>query len=589
MNRSDSIKKEEITGLSTSPPLPISIGKMLWNKTGSWRYLRPRYENKVPPCTDACPSGEYIERQIRLVQQGKVIDAWKLLREENPFPAICGRVCFHPCEYSCNRKTFDSPVSINAIERFIGDKGIEYGQVEIYPIIHKEKIGIIGSGPAGLSCSFFLRKLGYETTVFEANPKIGGLLRYGIPEFRLPKSVLDEEISLLLRSGVTVETGVKVGYDLPLSEMRQRFDAVFIAAGAQKSRKMGIPGEELEGVLPALEFLRRINAGMNVDVGKRVIVIGGGNTAIDAATVALRLGAKVSIFYRRTGEEMPAFEKEVQSAEEEGVDINFLVSPVRIERGTSMRLKVYMRRMTLGEPDESGRRRPIPIPGSDFPVETDSLLTAIGEEPDFSFLDNDIAVEKGLIVTNEDLSTSVRMIFAGGDIALNERSVTHAIGSGKKAAIAIDAIFRGKVEKFRESSIGKGFKPSMKLYTDERDGLSDFNRRKVVEKDWLNLDYFVKEERIEREETSALERIRNFEEFQKGLNEDEIGHEAARCFHCGNCTECDNCYIYCPDMSVRKKNGTYFIDLDYCKGCGLCAAECPRSVIVLEEEERIET
>lgn len=368
------------------PYQPISITSMEWNKTGSWRYLRPRFENKIPPCNEGCPAGQDVEGAMVLIGKGKFLEAWELFKQENPFPAVCGRVCYHPCESSCNRGDFDEPLSINALERLMADMASKHGRrLSGKREKRPEKIAIVGSGPAGLTGAYHLARMGYGVTVFEALPVLGGMLRVGIPEYRLPKKVLEEEVDQILELGVKAEINARLGADFLLSDLKE-YQAIFLALGNHQSKSLGIPGEGAQGIMSGVEFLRMVSLGKEVFLGKRVAVIGGGNTAIDAARSALRLGAKPFILYRRTREEMPAFPGEVLEAEEEGIEISFLVSPVRVtaENGKVSRLECVRNR--LGPPDEDGRRRPVEIKGSNFSLEVDQIISAIGEEADLSAL-----------------------------------------------------------------------------------------------------------------------------------------------------------------------------------------------------------
>jgi NADPH-dependent glutamate synthase beta subunit-like oxidoreductase len=305
------------------PPMAVSLGTTLANKTGSWRYLRPVYDEKKPPCNHACPAGNDIRGFIALILKGRLAEARELLCETNPFPAITGRVCHHPCELECNRREFDEPLSIRALERLAGDEG--YKALRAPHKRHEERIAVVGSGPAGLSCAYFLARRGYHVTILESEREPGGMLRWGIPEYRLPKGVLDRELALLKGMGIELKVGVRVGQDVRLEELDA--DAIFLAVGATKGLELDLPGLEAEGVLHGLEFLKRVNFGERVELGERVAIIGGGNTAMDAARVALRLGAKPVVVYRRTRAEMPAIPEEVEAALEEGIEFLFLAAP----------------------------------------------------------------------------------------------------------------------------------------------------------------------------------------------------------------------------------------------------------------------
>ncbi|MGB9630224.1 MAG: FAD-dependent oxidoreductase, partial [Thermodesulfobacteriota bacterium] len=314
-------EKEKITfkGLRDIPPLSISMGTMLWNKTGTWRYLKPLYFSKTPPCNEACPAGNDIEAVMVFAKEGRFQEARKLIKEENPFPGVCGRVCFHPCESYCNRKEYDEALSIHAIERFVADSKFKINQEKsVGHLKRKEKVAIIGSGPAGLTCAYHLARMGYGVTVFESYSSPGGILRIGIPEYRLPRSILDQEISEIESLGVEIRTNSQIGKDLSFDDLKT-FQAIFIAVGAHQSRSLGIEGERLEGVMPGLEFLKRVKEKEMISIGKKVVVIGGGNVAVDVARSAWRLGAKVQMVCMESREEMPAFTEEISETEAEGI------------------------------------------------------------------------------------------------------------------------------------------------------------------------------------------------------------------------------------------------------------------------------
>jgi len=529
-------------------------GSSVATKTGSWRHIRPERREKLSPCRKACPIGNHIPRALDLLAEGKLQEAAKVFVETNPFPAICGRVCYHPCEQECNRKEFDEPVAIRLLERFLGDLIQEEARPRKPP--SDPEVAVIGSGPAGLSCAYHLAKRGYGVVVFEKKPVIGGMLAVGIPKYRLPREILEREVRRLEGMGVKFLTGREVK---DLRELKD-FKAVFIGVGATRGVELGVPGEDAEGVYQGIEFLENLNLGKEVKVGERCLVIGGGNTAVDCARCARRLGCSVTIVYRRSREEMPATEEEVEGALAEGVKIEFLAAPVAILTKGGRVSGVRFVRMKLGPPDESGRRRPIPIEGSEFELPADSVIAAIGQRPDLSFLPPEIEVKHGKVVCDEWGRTSLKGVFAGGDVVygLPER-VADAIGSGRRAAVAIDCYLSGKTPKAEEPSEKVEFKN-------------------------LNLAYFTHLPRTEVPQLGGEERIKTFKEIEGGLNASAARQEAERCFSCGFCNQCDNCWVFCPEMAVQREDSEYEIDLDFCKGCGLCAAECPRRVIDMVPE-----
>jgi len=568
------------------PYQPISLGSMEWNRTGTWRYLRPRFDNKVSPCNEGCPAGQDIEGAMVLIGKGKVLEAWDLFKEESPFPGVCGRVCYHPCESSCNRGEFDEAVSINALERFMADTASNHGRrVTVRREKKKERVAIIGSGPAGMTCAYHLARMGYGVTVFEALPVLGGMLRVGIPEYRLPKKVLEAEIDQILELGVTTEINSRFGENLQHKDLKE-YAAIFLAMGNHVSKKLGVPGESEDWAMSGVEFLRKVSLGKEVPTGKKVVIIGGGNTAIDAARTALRLGAKPSILYRRTREEMPAFPAEVHEAEEEGIDISLLVSPVRlvVENGQK---KLECVKNRLGPPDEDGRRRPVEVKGSNYFLEVDQVLTAIGEDADLAALPKKIGIQDNIILTDERGATKQEGIFAGGDVIHQPHTVVHAIGSGKRAAIFIDCYLGKKKWEgiFDAIRIGERGSLSMRRYLQDEKDRPPLSPKTVLMKD-LNLDYFEHKKRKKSTRLPMGKRQGTFEEVNLGFSGETALAEAQRCFNCGVCNLCDNCYIFCPDVAIRKENENNVIDYDHCKGCGICVEECPRDAMVMEEEGR---
>jgi 2-oxoacid:acceptor oxidoreductase delta subunit (pyruvate/2-ketoisovalerate family) len=571
------------------PAIIISSSDMAWNKTGSWRYLNPRYENKTPPCSTGCPAGEDIEGSLRLLAEGKIHRAWALIKMENPLPGICGRVCFHPCEALCNRGEYDRPIAINILERFIAEVVTKKNPKIPKPKTRRqERIAVIGAGPAGLSCAYHLIRLGYPVVAFEALPQAGGMLRVGIPAFRLPREVLDAELAELMATGIEIKTGVRLGDNLSWKDLED-FKAVFLATGAHISRNLAVPGEDILGVYRGLEFLARLNSGQKTSLGKRVAIIGGGNTAIDVARSVLRLQSEPHILYRRTRKEMPAFEEEIIEAEREGVEFSFLTAPTRIVPRVGGAKGIECLRMELGEPDESGRRRPVPVKGSNFIIEADNVVAALGEEADLSYLDQEIKVVRDLIAIDAWQCTSKPRVFAGGDNTSIRRTVIDAIAAGKKAALAIDCFIQGRdIEAlWPKMQIGTNGAFSMRQYinTKAREKTSSTD---IVNFSQLNPDYFVPAERIKRPALALEERKQNFKEAKKTITQELARQEVGRCFHCGVCNSCENCYLFCPEGAIypQRSGLGYRIDYDYCKGCGVCVEECPRNAITLEEEER---
>jgi NADPH-dependent glutamate synthase beta subunit-like oxidoreductase len=530
------------------PEVPVSQASMSWNKTGSWRSSTPRHENITPPCNFNCPAGEDIRGYIDLVKKNRVSEAFDLLTAANPLPAVCGRVCFHPCQAHCNRHQFDTELQVRLLEKFIGDWGIENRKLPDPPHSITGNIAVIGAGPAGLAAAYYLRKNGIGAVVYDENSLPGGILHYGIPSYRLEKDVLGDELTRVL-TGIEFKPNMKFGSDLDIGDL-ESFDAVFLATGAHMSKRMRVEGENQSGVQSGLDFLKDVNSGGAVDLdGKQVMVIGGGNTACDVARTAYRLGARVQLVYRRTEKEMPAFAEEIEQLKAEPIDLQFLAAPERIGRNSDGRLTVVLHRMKPGEPDESGRARSIKVEGSQFDQPADIVYTAIGEDPDLSSWPGVRQASGGEYDFSEVEPHLSRKLFVGGDILPNPRTVPHAVASGRLAAEKIAAFLRGE-----------------ELTAPERVSA-------VAGPDDVNLNYFTR--------VNAAKWVEGITVGDSISDQEAAIAEAARCFSCGVCNECNNCYNFCPDLAVIKAPGGYQVNLDYCKGCGICTNECPSGSLKL--------
>jgi len=533
--------------------ITLDVGSSLANRTGSWRTVRPVYVQRLPPCNATCPAGENIQQWLFYVEEAKYERAWRVLMRDNPLPAIMGRVCYHTCENACNRGQLDDSVGINAVERFLGDEALKYGwRVNLDRPESGKRVLVVGSGPAGLSAAYHLRLLGHAVTLCEAEAAAGGMMRYGIPRYRLPRGVLDQESQRILGLGVELRLGCRI--DDVLETMKEEgYDAAFMGVGAHIAKRAYIPAGDAQKITDAIEVLHDMEDGERPRLGRRVVVYGGGNTAIDVARTARRLGAEESlILYRRTRERMPAHDEEVREALEEGVRMMWL-STVK-EAGEA---SITVEKMVL---DETG----FPQPTGEFEtIEADSLVLALGQNIDVPVLEKipGLEIDHGVVQVGPDMMTGYPGVFAGGDVVPGERNVTVAIGQGKKAARAIDAWLRGG-------------------------GYELAPKHEVASFDRLNAWYYADAPKTVRPTLDIIRRQSTFDEVVGGLDETNALFEARRCLSCGNCFECDNCYGVCPDNAVIKLGpGKGFrFNYDYCKGCGLCVAECPCGAITLEAE-----
>lgn len=529
-----------------------------------------RDRSLVPPCQSACPLHMDIREYVDLAAQGRTMEALHVIRQGNPFPAICAYVCTHPCEDACRRGEVDKPVAIRALKRF----AVEFGgdrmtQVEARTE-HGDKVAVVGSGPAGLACSYYLRRMGYPVTVFEAHSEVGGMMRVGIPQYRLPRSVLDTEVQRLTQMGVEIRTDTRVvSLDL-LFEMG--YKAVFVTIGAHQSLRMGIEGEETPGVIDGATFLREVNLGLKPSLGESVAVVGGGNVAIDAARTAVRLGVKeVTILYRRGRAEMPASPVEVQQAEEEGVDIEFLVSPTRVKRRNGL-VSVTCVRMELGEPDASGRRQPVPVQDSAFDQEFDALISAIGQSPQTPE-DFRLRIGKGSTIQVDPvtLTTSRAGVFAGGDAVTGPATVTEALATGRLAASRIDDYLQHRYP----AAGGDALQSTLGALRPE------------------TIEAIRKAGRSEPPTLPAGVRTKGFAPLELVYDWETATHEARRCLRCGmgaeilfqeRCATCLTCVRVCPyGVPYVDATGTIQIPADQCQACGICVAECPAKAIVLRK------
>jgi NADPH-dependent glutamate synthase beta subunit-like oxidoreductase len=537
--------------------ITLNPGSSLANHTGSWRTERPVYVDRLPPCNHACPAGENIQGWLFHAESGDYEKAWRVLVENNPMPAIMGRVCYHPCETSCNRGQIDAAVGINSVERFLGDEAIRRGwRFAPPPQATGKRVLVVGAGPSGLSAAYHLARLGHAVEIHEAGPYSGGMMRFGIPKYRLPRDVLDAEVQRILDLGVTLKLNSKV--DRILETMQSgNFQAAFLAVGAHIGKRAYIPAGDAAKIVDAVSVLRSMEGEDKPLLGRRVVVYGGGNTAIDVARTAKRLGATEAIIvYRRTREKMPAHDFEVEDALQEGVMMKWL-STIKHAGETSLTVE----KMAL---DASG----FPQPTGEFEtIEADSLVLALGQDVDLSLLEGvpGLVLDDGVVQVGANMMTGYPGIFAGGDMVPSERTVTVGVGHGKKAARNIDSWLNG----------GNGVtgEPPPK--------------HEIATFDRLNTWYYSDAPKTLQPQLDIIRRQSTFDEVQGSLDERNAQFEARRCLSCGNCFECDNCYGVCPDNAVTKLGpGKRFeFKYDYCKGCGICVAECPCGAINMVPEE----
>ena len=538
--------------MDTPFAITLPVGTSRANHTGSWRVERPVYVDRLPPCNNACPAGENIQGWLYAAESGDYESAWRTLVEDNPLPAIMGRVCFHPCETACNRVQVDEAVGINAVERFLGDTAIAHGwQLPEAGADTGHHVLVVGSGPAGLSATYHLRRLGHRVTLVDGAQQLGGMMRYGIPAYRLPRAVLDAEIARIIDLDVEVKLNHRVD-DVEVERVVGHFDAVFLAVGAQIGRRVSVPAGDSSRIIDAVNFLHAVADDDPPLLGRRVVVYGGGDTAFDAARTAKRLGATDAVIvYRRNREKMPASAEEFDQALGEGVTMRWLSTVSSFEGDRLMVEKMALNADGFPEPT-----------GEFEELDADALLLALGQDTDLTLIENhpEVTIDHGVLQVAPSMMTGLPGVFAGGDATPADRTATVAVGHGKRAARGIDDYLNG-----RETIVPP------------KHDLAAFEN--------LNTWYYADAPRTRRPELEKVRRQGTFDEVILGLTEENALFEARRCMSCGNCFECDNCFGVCPDNAVVKlENNRYEFNYDFCKGCGICVAECPCGAIQMVPE-----
>ena len=550
------------------PPPIWTTGSTEVFKTGSWRAALPQHIRAPSPCHAACPVNGDIADWIGLARARDFRGAWEVLTRHNPFPAIAGRICHHPCEAACNRAGFDESLAICKLERFIGDLALAEGWSFAPPAEERsERIAVVGGGPSGLSAAYQLRRRGYRVALFESQPALGGLMRYGIPAYRLARSVLDGEIDRIVALGVDVHCGEPLATATDLERLRSGHDALYLATGARRQKRLPQLDYTQPWVMEGAEYLARASTGNTPALGRRMVVIGGGSAALDVARSARRAGHEVTIVALESVAQMPAQREEINEALEEGIvlvagamltRVSPLPEPSTAGGEGGVRLELVRVRFEPGA--QRGQFKVTPRPDSEFALIADAVVPSIGQDPDLAPLGS-LAADGGLLKVDTGQATSAERVYAGGDLASMARFVTEAVGMGKRAAAAIDRALRGGAEAAPEDE------PVVKLAS-------------------IATAYYPRQARAAEQRLDARERVKGDAEVQLGLELERALAESERCFSCGSCVFCDNCVNYCPDLAVKRDADGYVVLTDYCKGCGLCVKECPTGSMKMLEEAR---
>ena len=548
-------------------PLPQTIwttGTTEVIKTGTWRASLPHYINPPSPCRQACPVNGDIAEWIGLAHARNFHGAWDVLTRHNPFPAVAGRICHHLCEAACNRGAYDDPLAICKLERMVGDMALEHGWAFVRPQVDLAlHVAVVGGGPSGLSAAFQLRRRGWKVTIYESQPELGGLMRYGIPSYRLDRAVLDGEIGRIVALGVDVRCGYTVAGAEDFDGLRETHDAVYLALGAGRPKQLPQLPQAAPWLMNGCDYLAQSTAGTPPSLGRRLLVVGGGSAALDVARSARRAGHDVTVLALENAKQMPAQQDEVTEALEEGVALVDSAMLRAVAPGENGALALSCVRVRFEPGALRGQFTVVPVPDSEFVIAADAVVPSIGQDPDLQALATRVPVQGALLVVDARHATGAAGVWAGGDVTSMARFVTEAIGMGKRAALDIDRVLRGAGVNAQGDSLA------------------------AVGLDRIATYYHPKQPRAVEARRPAAERLASVIEVQLPLELEQALAEAGRCFSCGTCTECDNCFHYCPDLAIRRvEGGGYAVLTDYCKGCGICVKECPTGAMTMEEELR---
>lgn len=530
-------------------------------RTGTWRSALPVHAGRPAPCQDACPLHGSIAEWIGLARSQQYHAAWTVLTGKNPFPAVIGRICHHPCESACNRGSYDEPLSVRRLERFLGDMALENDwRFPDVAIRHAQRVAVVGAGPSGLAVAYHLRRMGYAVTIYEARAEPGGVMRYGIPPYRLPRDILAREITRLLALGIGLNTDSPVTSPGAFEHLRREYDAVYVAVGAGRAKRHPLLDYDSKRVMQGSDYLAASGTGVAAHPA-HVLVIGGGSAAMDVARTARRRGATVRVLCLEPAHLMPAQPEEIAEAREEGVTILDASMLESVQENGADMLALRCMKVEFAVGTGRGQYTITPVPGSEFPLAAELVISAIGQDPDLEAFAATLHLDSGMIGVRDNQETSHAGVFAGGDAASMNRFVSHALNMGRTAAAGIHAHF-------------------------ERARAASPDREPTVGPAEINTHYHPHRTRTGDPKLPPGTRVADFAEVQLSLDMDQALAESGRCFSCGHCTHCDNCYLYCPDMAVVRSDGGYAVLTDYCKGCGLCVRECPTGAVAMREDAR---